>query len=49
MLLRMNDTQNGRQLVPAFTNHIRAWNDSTKLEDSNSNSEPGLFMELADG
>jgi len=49
MLLRMNDTDEGRQLIRAFADHIRAGVDNKQPEDSDTRSEQGLFMEFADG
>jgi len=48
MLLRMNDTDEGRQLIRAFADHIRAGVDNKQPEDD-TRSEQGLFMEFADG
>ncbi|KEQ72255.1 hypothetical protein M436DRAFT_65021 [Aureobasidium namibiae CBS 147.97] len=49
MLLSMNDSDEGRQLIRAFADHIRAGVDNNQTENSNSNTEQGLSMEFADG
>jgi len=49
MLLSMKDTDEGRQLVRAFADHIHAGVQHKQTEDSEPNTEKGLFMEFADG
>lgn len=47
MLLSMTDTDKGRRLIRAFTDHICAGLGTKQPEDSNSNTEKGLLMEFA--
>lgn len=49
MLLSMNDTDKGRQLIRAFTDHIRAGLDTKEPEHSDPETEKGLLMEAANG
>jgi hypothetical protein len=49
MLLGMNDTEKGRQLIRAFSDHIRAGIDGSDTGDSIPSTQQELFMEFPDG
>ena len=49
MLLSMNDTDKGRQLIHAFTDHIRAGLNPSEPGDSDPGTEQGLLMEFDSG
>jgi hypothetical protein len=49
MLFAMNDTEKGRQLIRAFTDHIRAGIDGIDTGNSTPSTQQDLFMEFPDG
>jgi hypothetical protein len=49
LLLSMNDTDKGRQLIRAFADHIRAGVDNLGTGDSTASTDQELFMEFPDG
>jgi hypothetical protein len=49
MLLDMDDTEKGRQLIRAFTDHIRAGIDGIDTVNSTPSTQQELFMEFPDG
>jgi hypothetical protein len=49
MLFSMNDTERGRQLIRAFTDHIRAGIDGIDTGNSTPSTRQELFMEFPDG
>jgi hypothetical protein len=49
MLFAMDDTDKGRQLIRAFTDHIRAGLDTAEIETPSSSAPQELIMEIPGG
>lgn len=49
LLFSMGDTEKGRQLIRAFTDHIRAGLDAAETETSSSNTPRALILDIPGG
>jgi hypothetical protein len=49
LLFSMGDTEKGRQLIRAFTDHIRAGLDAAETETSSLNTPRELILEIPGG